>query len=99
MVSNYALYQAEKDKEWFGNKVYSIAPIKKVQFITADIGWSIHGVDTRLSKSYDGGKSWFDQGDMNGWLRDIYCFDMVNSYIGWAVGDNGAIYYSTTGGE
>ena len=94
----FNFYQSE-----IGKKGYFIVatPVtfgepKKLEFLDLQIGYASSGV---IRKTIDGGKSWFNQGAATGYIDNINCFDMVDENIGWAVGADGAIYYTTTGGE
>ena len=93
--SGISLYHLENGKEWYGI-VSGIGSVSNIEFINEQTGWWSGG---DLKQTYDGGKSWFTQGDNLGYLRGIQYFDMVNINVGWAVGNDGKIYYTTSGGK
>lgn len=98
VLSEGTISHVEEGKKWYSNFHLDVNIIK-VEFETSEIGYCLSGYSGDISKSYDGGKSWYSQGDGTGYIRDLNSFNMINENVGWAVGDNGKIYYTTTGGE
>ncbi len=61
-----------------------------------ETGWAIDESNFgNIVKTINGGKSWW-QTQLIGNSESL---DMVNNNVGWAVGENGKIYYTTVGGE
>jgi len=97
LTSGSNLYHAEKGKPWYGkfidfNDGYTL---QSLEFTDAQTGWAIDVfISGDIVKTINGGKTWYTQ--RSGHFESL---DMVNNNVGWIVGKNGEILYTTTGGE
>jgi len=66
-------------------------------FLNPDTGY-VCGLGMKVQKSTNGGLNWFTQTQSNGSWR-FYGIRFFNSYLGYAVGDFGAIAKTTNGGN
>ncbi|MFB3908822.1 MAG: FlgD immunoglobulin-like domain containing protein [Candidatus Eisenbacteria bacterium] len=67
-----------------------------VWFETSDLGW-LAGDDGAIQRTEDGCSSWTEQ--PSGTTEDLHAIQFVDAWVGTAVGDNGTILHTVTGGE
>ena len=81
---------------WTQTNTSVFGMLKCVQFTTPDTGYSAGFYFTDISKTIDGGNTWRHQyTSMNSIPNNLF---MLNSQTGYAVGTNGLILKTTTGG-
>ncbi len=73
---------------------------RDVDFVNAQVGWALaHAAppQTRyLLKTIDGGLNWFELPDAPN--RRLRALQFLGLELGWAVGDDGKVYYTPNGG-
>jgi len=84
---------------WFSEILmpFSLCSIREIEMINSQVGWfaGANNGGAMLAKTIDGGNTWVDQLPSQGGFNSI---SMINSNIGYAVGDNGRIYKTINGG-
>jgi photosystem II stability/assembly factor-like uncharacterized protein len=90
-------YHSEKGKDWYGkfidfNEDYTL---KSLTFTDAQTAFAVYDfIGGDIVKTINGGKTWYTQRAGN-----FEALDMVNASVGWAIGINGEIVYTTSGGD
>jgi photosystem II stability/assembly factor-like uncharacterized protein len=95
---DFCMFRKEANKSWY-SKNSGINNPKHLQFTSAETGWLIGEPYGTLYKSVNGGKNWFEQGVSGNDIANVYSVSMFDDMTGWAVGKNGKIYYTSTGGN
>jgi photosystem II stability/assembly factor-like uncharacterized protein len=69
--------------------------LRKVTFLTPQIGWAI-GDQGTIVRTTDGGTRW--EYVPSGTTSDLYGITFISDQVGWIVGDNGTVLSTVTGG-
>jgi photosystem II stability/assembly factor-like uncharacterized protein len=72
----------------------TIGVIRKIFFITSDIGWAIKG--NQIMKTTDSGENWWVQQDIPGSVESIF---FIDSLVGWSTNTVRLPYKTSDGGN
>ncbi len=77
---------------------YNSAQVFNLQFINDNSGWftKIFPVDGSIMRTKNGGITWYRDTLLSTNMNSIF---FVTPYLGWAVGDSGVVYKTTSGGN